>query len=117
MESCLFSPSATPVNLNLCLNCLAWPKGCFVLKNPLECSAATATAAAGGAIKAHLLALALCDRRRCCRNYHTASPLSPSILVPFCGDYKNIYVIAVIDKRLAENGLVVPPVNGPLIHF
>lgn len=97
-----FSP-CLPVNLNLCLNCLAWPKGCFVLKNPLECSAATATAAAGGAIKAHLLALALCDRRRCCHNYHTDSPPSPSPspCSPFCGDYKNIYVIAVIDKRLA----------------
>lgn len=106
MESCLYPPSATPyclpANLNLCLNCLAWPKGCFVLKNPLECSAATATAAAGGAIKAHLLALALCDRRRCCHNYHTDSPPPPScFLCPLCGDYKNIYVIAVIDKRLA----------------
>lgn len=88
-----------PVNLNLCLNCFAWPKGCFVLKNPFECSAATATAAAGGAIKAHLLALALCDRRRCCHSHHT-SPFAPWCC-PLCGDYKNIYVIAVIDKRLA----------------
>lgn len=46
----------------------------------------------------------------------TTYPSIP-ILTPLCGGYKNIYVIAVIDKRLVENGLVVPPVNGPLIHF